>query len=411
MAKAPASSSAEFVIIGASVAGAKAAETLRDAGFEGRITLIGDETEPPYQRPPLSKGFLRGKQPRETLFVQPRTWYLEQDIDLKLGTVATAIDRDRRKVALSDGNTVGYDALLLATGATPRRLPVPGADLDGVMSLRRLADSERIKSLLQTASRLAIVGGGWIGLEVAAAAREAGVEVTLLEVESLPLLRVLGPEIARVFADLHREHGVDLRTEARVSEILDDGGRAAGVRLADGTRIEADAVLVGIGAAPNVELAVASGLAVDNGIVVDPSLRTTDPRIYAAGDVASALHPIFGKHIRVEHVDNARRQSAAAARAMLGEDVEYDVIPYFYSDQYDASMEYTGYLEPGGYDEVVVRGDLGSRAFVAFWLAGGRVQAGMHINTWGVTDKIQRLVSSQERVDSAKLADPQSPIA
>jgi 3-phenylpropionate/trans-cinnamate dioxygenase ferredoxin reductase component len=402
---------AAFVIIGASVAGAKAAETLRDAGFDGRITLIGDEIEEPYQRPPLSKGFLRGKQPRETVFVQPSTWYLEQDIDLVLGTVATAIDRDRRTVTLADGGTVGYDALLLTTGATPRRLSVPGAELDGVLSLRRLADSERIKGLLQTAERLAIVGGGWIGLEVAAAAREAGVEVTVLEVESLPLLRVLGPEIARVFADLHREHGVDLRTEVRVSEILDGGGRAAGVQLADGTRIEADAVLVGIGAAPNVELAVASGLAVDNGIVVDPSLRSTDPRIYAAGDVASALHPIFGKHIRVEHVDNARRQPAAAARAMLGEDVEYDLIPYFYSDQYDASMEYTGYLEPGGYDEVVVRGDLAGRTFVAFWLAGGRVQAGMHINTWGATDKIQRLVSSQERVDSARLADPQIPIA
>lgn len=395
-----------FVIIGASLAGAKAAEALRSAGFEGRLTLIGDESELPYERPPLSKGYLQGKQPRETVFVHPREWYDEHEIELLLGTSATAIDRDHRTVTLSDGNTAAYDALLLATGSTPRRLPVPGADLDGVLTLRRLGDSERIRASFESASRVAFIGGGWIGLEVAAAARGAGAEATVLEADSLPLLRVLGPEIAHVFADLHRDHGVDLRTNVQVTEILGEGGRVAGVRLADGTRIEADAVLVGIGASPNTELAAAAGLDVDNGIVVDAALRTSDPNIYAVGDVASAFNPVFGKRIRVEHVDNARRQPLIAARAMLGEDVAYDRIPYFYSDQYDLSTEYNGYLDPGGYDEVVVRGDLASRTFVAFWLAEGRVRAAMSANTPGVNRPIQKLVGSGQQADKMRLADP-----
>ncbi|HET9171906.1 MAG TPA: FAD-dependent oxidoreductase [Actinospica sp.] len=401
---------ASIVIIGAGLAGAKAAEELRDQGFEGRITLIGDEHELPYERPPLSKGYLLGKEGREKMFVHPHEWYADQNIDLLLGVGVSEIDRSRQTVARADGHTVAYDALLLATGSTPRQLPVPGADLDGVVSLRHLADCERIKSLFKTASRVVFVGGGWIGLEVAAAAREAGVAATILEADTLPLVRVLGPEIARVFADLHVEHGVDLRTEAQVTEIVGDGRCAAGVRLADGAHIDADAVIVAVGAAPNTELAVECGLDVDNGVLVDAALRTSDPNIYAAGDIANAMHPTLGKRIRVEHWDNARKQPKAAARAMLGQEVADDRVPYFFTDQYDLGMEFAGYLEPGSYNEVIVRGDLTQRKFVSFWLAEGRVRAGMNVNIWDVNAQIQKLVKSGHRIDPALLADPDTPL-
>jgi 3-phenylpropionate/trans-cinnamate dioxygenase ferredoxin reductase subunit len=400
---------APFVIIGASLAGAKAAEALREAGHVGPITLIGDESEPPYERPPLSKGYLTGSQERGKMFVHPHPWYAEHGIDLLLGTAATGIDRERRTVTLADGRILGYGKLLLSTGASPRRLPVPGAHADGVHYLRRVGDCERIKALFTTASRIALVGGGWIGLEVAAAARQAGIAATVLEADTLPLARVLGPEIARVFVELHLEHGVDLRTDAQVAEILaEEGGRAAGVKLADGTRIEADAVIVGIGAVPNTDLAAKAGLAVDDGILVNAGLRTSDPDIYAAGDVANAYHSALGRHIRVEHWDNARTQGASAALSMLGRDVVYDRVPYFFTDQYDLGMEYAGHIGPGGYDEVVVRGDLASRRFLAFWLAGGRVVAGMNVNIWDVNEQIQNLVRTGERIDNTKLADPEA---
>ena len=402
--------SAPFVIIGASLAGVKAAESLREAGYTGAITLIGDEAEPPYERPPLSKQYLMGTQEREKMFVHAPEWYPEQNIDLLLGAAVTAIDRERRSLTLADGCGLGYDKLLMATGARPRRLTVPGADLPGVHYLRRVEDCERLKDLFQTASRIAFVGGGWIGLEVAAAAREAGLDATVVEMDALPLARVLGPEIARVFADLHREHGADLRTGVQVAEILESGGRAGGVKLADGTVIEADAVVVGVGAAPNTELATASGLTVQNGVLVDASLRSSDPHIYAAGDVANAFHPLLGKHIRVEHWDNACHQPKTAARAMLGENAVYDRIPYFFTDQYDLGMEYCGHVEPGGYDEVVVRGDLAGRKFLAFWLADGRVKAGMNVNVWDVNEQIQQLVRSGGAVDKTKLADPDTPL-
>lgn len=260
-----------FVIVGASLAGAKAAEALRGNGFDGRILLIGDEPDPPYERPPLSKGYLMGKQDRETIFVHPSQWYADQGIDLRLNTIVTAIDRDRKAVTVSGGKTIGYDKLLLVTGASPHHLAVPGADLDSVLYLRRVGDCERIQRTFRSASRIVLVGGGWIGLEVAAAAREAGVEATVLVAGELPLLRVLGPQIAPVFADLHREHGVDLRLGARVTEIVGESEKVAGVRLADGTRIDADTVVVGIGAAPNTQLAAESSLQVNNGVVVDAS--------------------------------------------------------------------------------------------------------------------------------------------
>jgi 3-phenylpropionate/trans-cinnamate dioxygenase ferredoxin reductase component len=399
-----------YVIAGAGLAGAKAAETLRSEGFDGPVVLIGDEEERPYERPPLSKDYLVGKAERETIYVHPENWYADNQVELRLGSPVTAIDRAARQVSLADGSSVGYAKLLLATGSSPRLLTVPGADADGVLYLRRAADSDRIKTLLATASRIAVIGAGWIGLEAAAAARTAGVEVTICETAGLPLLRVLGPEVALVFAGLHREHGVDLRFSVQVEEITTAGGRASGVRLADGSHIEADAVIVGVGIVPNVQLAEAAGLEVSNGIVVDAALRSSDPDIFAAGDVASAYHPVLGRHIRVEHWANALNQPQAAARAMLGQDVSYDKVPYFYTDQYDLGMEYSGYVEPGRYDQVVFRGDKDGREFVAFWLSGGRVLAGMNVNVWDVNDAIQALVRGGQAVDPARLADPGVPL-
>jgi 3-phenylpropionate/trans-cinnamate dioxygenase ferredoxin reductase component len=400
------SGNSAYVIAGAGLAGAKATETLRAEGFDGPVVLIGDETERPYERPPLSKDYLLGKAERETIFVHPQAWYADNGVELRLGSPVTGIDRAAHEVALADGSRVGYAKLLLATGSSPRRLTVPGAGADGVHYLRRAADSDQIKAAFQTASRVAVIGAGWIGLETAAAARAAGAEVTVMEAAELPLLRVLGPEVAQVFADLHRQHGADLRFGVQVEEISVAGGRASGVRMADGSQVEADAVIVGVGITPNSQLAEAAGLETGNGVVVDAGLRSSDPDIFAAGDVASAFHPLLGRHIRVEHWANALNQPQAAARAMLGQDVAYDRVPYFYSDQYDLGMEYAGYVEPGGYDQVVFRGDKDKREFVAFWLAGGRVLAGMNVNVWDVNDAIQDLVRGGQTVDPARLADP-----
>jgi 3-phenylpropionate/trans-cinnamate dioxygenase ferredoxin reductase component len=394
-----------YVIVGASLAGAKAAETLRDEGFDGPVVLIGEETERPYERPSLSKDYLLGKAERDTIYVHPPTWYAEHDVDLRLGTRVTAVDPAAHEVTLADGSRIGYAKLLLTTGSSPRRLPLSGADADGVLYLRRVADSDRIRTALQSASRVAVIGAGWIGLEVTAAARAAGVEVTVLEAAELPLLRVLGREVAEVFAGLHREHGVDLRFGVKVAEITESGGRADGVRLADGSRIPADLILVGVGIMPNGELAKAAGLEVANGIVTDARLQSSDPDIYAAGDVANAYHPLFGRHVRVEHWANALNQPQTAARAMLGQGAVYDLVPYFYTDQYDLGMEYAGHVEPGGYDQVVFRGSAEQREFVAFWLSGGRVRAGMNVNIWDVNEVIQAMVRDGRPVDADRLAD------
>jgi 3-phenylpropionate/trans-cinnamate dioxygenase ferredoxin reductase subunit len=399
-----------YVIAGAGLAGAKAAETLRAEGFDGPVVLVGDETERPYERPTLSKEYLQGKAERETIFVHPQAWYADNAVELRLGSPVTGIDRAALEVTLADGSRVGYAKLLLATGSAPRRLTVPGADADGVLYLRRVGDSDQIRTAFQTASRVAVIGAGWIGLEATAAARAAGAEVTVLEAAELPLLRVLGREVAQVFADLHRQHGVDLRFGVGVEEISVTGGRATGVRLADGSQVEADVVIVGVGITPNSQLAEAAGLETGNGIVVDAGLKSSDPDIFAAGDVASAFHPLLGRHIRVEHWANALNQPQAAARAMLGQDVAYDRVPYFYTDQYDLGMEYAGYVEPGGYDQVVFRGDKDKREFVAFWLSGGRVLAGMNVNVWDVNDAIQDLVRGGQTVDPARLADTDVPL-
>jgi 3-phenylpropionate/trans-cinnamate dioxygenase ferredoxin reductase component len=400
-----------YVIVGASLAGAKATETLREQGFDGPITLIGEETERPYERPPLSKDYLLGKADREAIYVHPESWYAEHGVDLRLGARVTGLDTAAHEIRLADGSRAGYAKLLLTTGSSPRRLPVPGAEADGVHYLRRVADSDQIKAAVQAATRVAVIGAGWIGLETAAAARAAGAEVTILEAAGLPLLRVLGPEVAQVFADLHRDQGVDLRFGVQVDQITGSAGRADGVRLADGSHVRADAVIVGVGITPNSQLAEEAGLEVGNGVVVDARLRSSDPDIYAAGDVANAYHPGLGRHIRVEHWANALHQPQTAARAMLGQDVAYDLVPYFYTDQYDLGMEYAGYVEPGGYEQVVFRGDVPGREFIAFWLGGGRVLAGMNVNIWDVNETIQAIVRRGRLVDPGRLADASVPLA
>ncbi|MFG3345242.1 NAD(P)/FAD-dependent oxidoreductase [Streptomyces sp. NPDC048018] len=404
-----------FVIVGGGLAGAKAAETLRAEGFNGRVILICDEREHPYERPPLSKGYLLGKEDRDSVFVHEASWYAQNDVELHLGQPVTAVDREARTVRLGDGTVIRYDKLLLATGAEPRRLDIPGIDLAGIHHLRRLAHSERLRDELKTLGRdnghLVIAGAGWIGLEVAAAARSYGAEVTVVEADPTPLYRVLGPELGQLFSDLHTEHGVRFHFGARLTEITGQDGMVLAARTDDGEEHPAHAVLVAIGAAPRTALAENSGLALvdradGGGIAVDEALRTSDPDIFAAGDVAAPHHPLLRRRIRVEHWANALNGGPAAARAMLGRHVSYDRIPYFFSDQYDLGMEYSGWAPAGSYDQVICRGDVGKREFVAFWLQEGRVVAGMNVNVWDVTDPIQKLIRSRAQVDPEALADP-----
>jgi len=400
------------VIVGASLAGAKAAETLREEGFDGTIALVGQETERPYERPPLSKGFLLGKAAKSSIYVHEEGWYAGHGVNLLLGSTVTAIDRAGRRVELADGSAISYDRLLLTMGASPRTLDVPGSDLGGVRYLRTAGDSERLGAALADADRVVIAGAGWIGLEVAAAAREQGCEVTVVEPKPGALLRSLGPELGGIFADLHRAHGVTFRFGEAVSELRGPGGRVAAVVTSSGAELPAGLVVVGIGAVPNTALASVAGLEVDNnGILVDAALRTSDPAIWAAGDVAYAFNPLFGRRIRVEHWANALNGGPAAARSMLGQEVSYDRVPYFYSDQYELGMETCGLPEPGRYDEIVYRGDIESLEFIAFWLASGAVVAGMNVNVWDVTDDIQELIRSGRPVDTARLADPDVPLA
>jgi len=400
-----------FIIVGGGLAGAIAAQTLREEGFDGRITLLGDEPHRPYERPPLSKDYLQGKADRDSIFAHPEPWYAEHAVELRLGTAVTSLDPGARTVTTATSVQLGYDKLLLTTGSTPRRLTVAGADLDGVHYLRSVDDSERIKAGFAQAHRVAIIGAGWIGLETAAAARNAGLDVTLLEQAELPLLRVLGPETAPIFADLHRDHGVHLRCQVAVAELTGRKGAVTGVILSDGSRIDADMVLVGVGITPNIQLAADAGLEVDNGILVDEHLRTSDLNIFAAGDVANAYNPRLGRHIRVEHWANARRQGATAGKAMLGQDAVDARPSYFFSDQYDLSMEYTGDIGPSGYDQVIFRRYADSAQLIVFWLSEQRVQAGMNINIWDVADDIERLVQSPHPADTDDLADPDIPLA
>ncbi|HLY34521.1 MAG TPA: FAD-dependent oxidoreductase [Jatrophihabitantaceae bacterium] len=394
-----------IVIVGGGLAGAKAAEAAREKGYGGPVTLVGAESHLPYERPPLSKGYLMGKSEFAEAQVHDREWYAAHNVDLRLETRVESLNLGARTVRLNDGSDLPYGRLLLATGSTPRTLPLPGADADGVLTLRTVENSDAIRATFGPDRRLVIVGAGWIGLEVAAAAREAGTQVTIIEAAAAPLLAVLGETIAAVFTALHRAHGVDLRVGAQLAEITTEGGRATGVRLADGETIAADAVVVGIGAAPDVRLAAEAGLDVDNGVLVDASLRTSDPNVWAVGDIANQAHPLLGRRVRVEHWANALNQPAAAVAAMLGHQfAEYDALPYFYSDQYDLGMEYIGLADPK--DRVLVRGDLDSREFVAFWLDDEeRIRAAMNVNVWDVVDVLKPIIREQIRVDLDRLVD------
>jgi len=368
-----------LVIVGASLTGAKAAETLRSEGFDGRIVLIGAEAERPYERPALSKAYVRGERDQAP-YVHDEGFYAEHDIELRTGTRVEAIDAGASTVTLGGGEAIGFDKLLLATGAEPRRLDVPG-----VVTLRTLEDADALRERIAAGARFVIIGAGWIGCEVAASARDKGCDVALIEQAALPLERVLGPELGAIYRDVHLEHGVEFIGGADITTIASDG-----VRLADGREIAADVVVAGVGVQPRVELAQAAGLEVDNGVLTDANLRTSAPNVFAAGDVANAQHPFYGTRVRVEHWDNAMHQGPAAARNMLGQDAPYDRIPYFFSDQYDVGMEYSGH--PESWDEVVFRGDVDKREFLAYWIKDGIVVAGMNVNVWDVHDDIRALI-------------------
>jgi 3-phenylpropionate/trans-cinnamate dioxygenase ferredoxin reductase subunit len=396
-----------FVIVGASLTGAKAAETLREQGFDGRVVLIGQEPERPYERPPLSKDYLRGEAKAKP-YVHDESFYSENEIELRVSTRVERIDPDTSQVSLSDGEMLGFDRLLLATGARPRRLPVPGGDLAGVFYLRTVADSEAIRERIGGGGRLVTIGAGWIGAEVAASARQKGCDVTILQRPHLPLERVLGPELGAIYRDIHTDNGVQVIGGASV-EAIEGPGEVAAVRLADERRIDADFVVVGVGVDPRTELAETAGLALDNGVAVDAQLRTSAENIYAGGDVANAHHPFYDTRIRVEHWANALNQGPAAARNMLGQSAPYDRIPYFFSDQYDVGMEYSGYATD--WDEIAFRGDPASREFIAFWLKDERVLAGMNVNVWDVNEHIQALIRAGRPIDRGRLADADVPLA
>jgi 3-phenylpropionate/trans-cinnamate dioxygenase ferredoxin reductase subunit len=394
------------VIVGAGMAGGKAAETLREEGFDGRVVLLGGEPERPYERPPLSKDYLRAESERAGVYLQEDAgWYDEHDVELRPSTHVESLDVAARAVVLAGGERIDYDALLLTTGAEPKRPPIPGTDLDAVHVLRTLEDSDGLRGVLDAGGKLAVVGAGWIGCEVSASARQRGMDVALVEPQSVPLEGVLGPQLGAFYRDVHADHGVALHLGTGV-EAIEGDGRAERVRTSDGTVLDCTAVLLAVGVAPRTRLAEGV-LGVDNGILVDASLRASADGVFAAGDVANHDHPLFGR-LRVEHWANALEQGPSAARAMLGQDAAYERVPYFFSDQYDVGMEYAGHSAPG--DEVVFRGDPASREFVAFWVRDGRVTAGMNVNVWDVNEHLQELVRSGASVDADRLRDADVPL-
>jgi len=396
-----------IVIAGAALAGAKAAETLRAEGFDGRMVLLGTETARPYERPPLSKDYLRGEVGREKVYVHDEGFYAEQGIELLLGRTAVSLDTAANELTLDGGERLSYDRLLLATGAEPRRLAIPGAELDGVVYLRSVEDSDALRARLDKGGSVVVVGAGWIGSEVAASARQRGLEVTVLERSTVPLEHVLGTEVGAVYRDIHTDHGVQMLLGTGL-EAFEGHGAVERVRTSDGRSVDCDFVVVGIGVQPRTDLAVQAGLAVDDGILVDELLQTSAPGVFAAGDVANAQHPFYGERIRVEHWANALNQGPAAARSMLGRTEPYDRLPYFFSDQYEVGMEYSGFART--WDRVIFRGDPASREFIAFWLSGDRVVAGMNVNVWDVTEPIQRLIRERVAVDDRRLADIDTPL-
>jgi 3-phenylpropionate/trans-cinnamate dioxygenase ferredoxin reductase component len=392
-----------FMIVGGGLAGAKAAQTLREDGFDGRVVLLGEEDVAPYERPPLSKDYLRGDAGRDAIWAQEEGWYEANDVELRTSTHAAELALASSEVVLDGGERIGYDQLLLATGSAARRLPIDGAELDGVHLLRTVADSDALREALTPGVRVVVIGAGWIGCEVAASAKQRGADVTMVAPEDVPLERVLGSEVGAVYREVHASRGVELVLGTGV-EAIEGSGRVSGVRTTGGRTLGADLVVVGVGAAPRTELAAAAGLTVQDGVLTDDRLRTSAPNVFAAGDIARAQHPILGETIRVEHWGTALEQGPAAARNMLGRDLAYDRIPYFFSDQYDVGMEYAGHALT--YDRVVFRGDPSTFEFMAFWMRGDRVAAGINVNVWDVNEDVQALVRSGASVEDAALADP-----
>ncbi|MET4004105.1 3-phenylpropionate/trans-cinnamate dioxygenase ferredoxin reductase subunit [Arthrobacter sp. UYCu511] len=400
-----------MVIIGGGLTAATAAESLRKEGWDGAITIVADEAEIPYQRPPLSKGFLAGKEGEDALLPLPANWYPENNVTLRTGTAATALDPAAHTVTLADGTVLSYAKALIATGAAPRRIPFPGVELKGVYTFRTKADSVAMKELLTGGGKnVVMIGSGWIGMEIAATATELGNKVALMGLEEVPLSVAIGAQLGTVFTNRHKEAGVQFELPASAAEIQGSDGRVTSVLTTTGVTLPADIVIVAVGVVPNISLAKGAGLTINNGIEVDASLHTSAADVFAAGDVANAMHPVTGMHARSEHWANAIASGKVAAKSMLGKDAVLDDIPYFYTDQFDLGMEYSGFGALTKDAEVVIRGDLEKREFIAFWVLEGRVVAGMNVNIWDVQDAIKALISSGRTIDTAKLADPQTPL-
>jgi 3-phenylpropionate/trans-cinnamate dioxygenase ferredoxin reductase subunit len=391
-----------FVIVGANLAGGRAALALRKEGFDGRVLLIGAEPDPPYERPPLSKEYLRGDMAKEKLFIAKPESYEEQSIELRLGVRATALDAAGHAVELESGERIAYDKLLLATGGYPRRAEVAGSELEGIYYLRTLADSERIGAELQPGRRLVVIGAGFIGAEVAASARTKGLDVTVIEMANVPLGRALGEEMGGIYADIHRDHGVRLHTGEAI-ERFEGSSRVERVVTSVGRSIECDFVVVGVGITPATELAEGAGLNVDNGVLVNEYCETSAAGVYACGDVANFFHPVLGERLRVEHWSNAQNQAAAAAKSMLGQREPYTEIPWFWSDQYDLNMQYVGHATR--WDEVVLRGNVLERKFTAFYIDGGRLRAALTVNRHRDIRPSRELIRQGIAIESAKLRD------
>jgi len=396
-----------IVVLGAGLAGATTVTELRDQGFAGPITLIGDETELPYERPPLSKGFLQGNEEPAGFTVHDAAWYQDHNITLKLGVAAISVEAARRQVLLADGSFVDYDRLVLATGSRANLggdAPLAGYDLPGVHTLRKLSDAKSLRAHITDGARVSVVGSGWIGMEVAASARQLGARVTVYSSSKVPLASVFGERFGHHLLELHQRHGVDVRT-AKVQGIEQVDGHLQ--VLSDAGSSRADVVLLAIGAVPNVQLAETAGLDVDRAVLVDAALRSSDPRILAIGDIAQAAHSVLGRRVRVEHWDNAIRQGKLAAATLLGQEKSYDWLPYFFTDQFDLGMEYVGYSDPG--DETVVRGDVESGQFLVFWQNGQKITAAANVNIWDVNDGLRELVGRE--IPAERLADPQIELA
>ena len=403
-----------YVIVGGGLAAAKAIEGIRESDTDGAIVLVTEEDRLPYERPPLSKAVLKGEDQMETAFTHDRDWYAEQGVELRLGRPATSLDAEQHVLTLADGDALSYERLLIATGSSARALDVPGADLDGVLYLREMQESEALKARLTDGARIIIVGAGWIGLEVAAAARDAGCSVTVIEPQAAPLLGVMGEQVGGWFAQLHRGHGVEFRFGDGVERIEGETS-VTGVVTTSGDTLPADAVVVGVGITPNTGLAEGAGIDTANGITTDEALRTSAEGVWAAGDVASWRSTALDTNVRVEHWANAHDGGLAAGRSMAGQDVTYDPIPFFFSDQYDIGLEYAGYVPRGSDAEVLLRGEPSSNEFMAFWVVpegdGVRVLAGMHVNVWDTIDDVQRLVRDRTVVDRDRLTDADVPLA